>query len=121
MAERDHFERNDSIETFLPRAINHALPAASDFFQQFVIAKILHRRRLLRDVFEIGVALFKKTQTGSQKTEAAKTSRLVRENRRSALCTYSGFFWHPVLCRSVVSTCTARNSFIGYACNTEMK
>jgi hypothetical protein len=34
------FKRDRSIETFLVGAINHALPAPANFFQQFVIAKI---------------------------------------------------------------------------------
>src|SRR5207253_7423873 len=33
------FERHCAVETFLPRAINHALTAATDFFEQFVIAE----------------------------------------------------------------------------------
>ena len=43
MAEANHFERDGAIETFLPRAINHALAATTDYLQQFVIAKIGER------------------------------------------------------------------------------
>ena len=44
----DHLEGNDSIETFLPRAINDPLPASADFFEQFVIAEIRPRRPWFR-------------------------------------------------------------------------
>ena len=40
LAEANHFKRDGAIETFLPGAINHALTAATDFLQQFVIAEL---------------------------------------------------------------------------------
>ena len=36
----DDFECDGAIETFLSRAINYALTAATDFLQQFVVAKV---------------------------------------------------------------------------------
>jgi hypothetical protein len=45
VTEPDHFERNRAIQTSLPGAINNSLPAASNFFDQLVVAKLLHRRR----------------------------------------------------------------------------
>jgi hypothetical protein len=39
-AQADHFERHGAIEAFLMGAINHALTAATDLFQQFVIAQL---------------------------------------------------------------------------------
>src|ERR671937_714033 len=41
---RDHFQSDDPVETLLACSINHALPTAPDFLQQFVIAKIHHWR-----------------------------------------------------------------------------
>src|SRR5437762_6552207 len=43
LAESNDFQRNRPVETFLPRTEHHALTAASDFFQQFVIAKVGQR------------------------------------------------------------------------------
>jgi hypothetical protein len=40
MPQADDLECNRAVETFLPRAINHALTAAADFLLQFVIAEI---------------------------------------------------------------------------------
>ena len=48
MAQADHLESNSAVETFLPRAIDYALAATTDFFQQFVIAKIAERLCLIR-------------------------------------------------------------------------
>ncbi len=33
VSEANHFERYDPVETFLPRPIDHALAAATDFFE----------------------------------------------------------------------------------------
>ena len=40
LAQANHFERDGAVEAFLPRAINHALAAATDLFQQFVITEV---------------------------------------------------------------------------------
>ncbi len=40
ISQTDHFERHSAIETFLTRAIDYALTAATDFFLDFVIAKV---------------------------------------------------------------------------------
>ena len=40
MAQADHFQCHGAVQTFLPRAINHALTAATDFFLDFVITKV---------------------------------------------------------------------------------
>src|SRR6266567_6099333 len=40
VTETDDFQRDDPIQTFLPRAINHALAAAANLFLQFVIAEV---------------------------------------------------------------------------------
>src|SRR6266480_5322245 len=40
MAQADHFKRHRAVKAFLPRAINHALTATADFFQQFVVTEI---------------------------------------------------------------------------------
>jgi hypothetical protein len=45
VSETNHFERHYAVKAFLVGAINYALAAASDFFQQFVIAEILRHSR----------------------------------------------------------------------------
>ena len=40
MAEADHFQCHRAVETFLPCPIDYALTAATDFFLDFVIAKV---------------------------------------------------------------------------------
>ena len=40
MAQADHLERDSAVETLLPRAINHALAATTDYLQQFIVAKV---------------------------------------------------------------------------------
>ena len=47
MAQADHFERDDAIETLLVRAIHHTLTATADFLQQFVVAKVAQRLCLI--------------------------------------------------------------------------
>jgi hypothetical protein len=39
MAETNYLQRDDSVETFLPRSINDRLAAASNLFEQLVITK----------------------------------------------------------------------------------
>jgi len=40
LPEGDDFEGDEPVQTFLSRAINDALPAAAQFFEQFVIAVV---------------------------------------------------------------------------------
>ena len=40
MSGENHFERNRTIEAYLPRAIDHPHPTARDFLKEFVIAEI---------------------------------------------------------------------------------
>src|SRR5205823_896365 len=42
VAETDHFQRDRSIQAFLPGSVNHALSAASDLLQQLIVAKLRH-------------------------------------------------------------------------------
>src|SRR4030095_16499409 len=44
----DNLYRDSAVETFLSCAINYSLTSASDFLQQFVIAKDLRRLRIKR-------------------------------------------------------------------------
>ena len=43
MAQANDFESDSAVETFLPRAINHALAATTDYLQQFIVAKVGER------------------------------------------------------------------------------
>ncbi len=54
MTEADNLERDCAIQTFLPGAIDYALTAASDFFQQFVIAKITQHFSQARSTALVG-------------------------------------------------------------------
>src|SRR5207249_9962309 len=96
MTEADNLERDCAIQTFLPGAIDYALTAASDFFQQFVIAKITQHFSQARSTALVGqrrysdsvlVLAGEQTETGFQQTGAAKFLRRVSENFRTALCT----------------------------------
>src|SRR5262245_53674687 len=40
MAQANYFESNSAVQTFLPRAIHHALATATDYLQQFVITEV---------------------------------------------------------------------------------
>ncbi len=42
MTETNNFERDNPIQTFLPRPINDALATPTDLFKQFVIAEVCH-------------------------------------------------------------------------------
>ena len=92
-AQADHFESDGAIETFLVRSINHALTAAADFLQQFVVAKVSQhfcRARTMtsvRGLRWIGRAfiLFEQTKTGLQKAGPANVVRRIGENLCAAL------------------------------------
>jgi hypothetical protein len=45
---QNHFQRDDTLETSVSRAINHPHPATRNFFQEFVIAEVTHRLRVRR-------------------------------------------------------------------------
>jgi hypothetical protein len=53
MAQPDHFERHGAVETFLSRAIDHALTTATDFFLDFVITKVSKHSSLSRPFLSI--------------------------------------------------------------------
>src|SRR5262249_19800933 len=43
MPEANYFKSDSAVQTFLPRAINHALAAATDYFQQFIVTEVAER------------------------------------------------------------------------------
>src|SRR5439155_8334635 len=94
MTEADNLERDCAIQTFLPGAIDYALTAASDFFQQFVIAKITQHFSQARSTAIVGQrrcrvfnVASEQTEARLQQTGAAKFLRRISENSRPALCT----------------------------------
>src|SRR5437016_3328609 len=48
------FERHCAVKTFLVCTINHALTAAADLFQQFIVAKVGQRLCRTRSLFNVG-------------------------------------------------------------------
>ena len=78
----DDLERDNSVQAFLARPVDHALPAASDFFLQFVIAKIAQLPRFR--VQPEGVAGHR-GEPFFQQTGSASLLRIVRQGRRPAL------------------------------------
>src|SRR5437660_11626984 len=96
MTEADNLERDCAIQTFLPGAIDYALTAASDFFQQFVIAKITKHFSQARSTALVGQrrsrvfnVASEQTEARLQQTGAAKFLRRVSENFRTAF--YANF------------------------------
>src|SRR5205807_9474442 len=96
MTEADNLERDCAIQTFLPGAIDDALTAASDFFQQFVIAKITQHFSQARSTALVGQrrsrvfnVASEQTEARLQQTGAAKFLRRVSENFRTAF--YANF------------------------------
>src|SRR5438046_8443562 len=99
MAQANHFERNRAIETFLPGAINDALAAATDYLQQFVVAKIaecpraarLHFRRARRSrptcVRRFVGFISGQIKAGLKEASGTKAFRRVGKNFRSAFST----------------------------------
>jgi len=73
MSEADHLQRDGAIQTFLSRAINDALPAASDFFEQLVIAKVHHRRSAAIDRRKIDIVIDERAKRGLEHASAAKS------------------------------------------------
>src|SRR5437870_6618686 len=97
MTEADDLERDCAIQTFLPGAIDYALTAASDFFQQFVIAKISQHFSQARSTALVGQrrcrvfnVASEQTEAGLQQTGAAKFLRRVSKDFRATLCTDFG-------------------------------
>src|SRR5437867_5547552 len=82
---QDHLHRDNALETALPRAIDHAHPAAGNLFEQFVIAEVPGRpvldiRRLMFDLCQerLGLAgelrfLLRLVQAALQQATSAKT------------------------------------------------
>src|SRR3982751_5009835 len=81
-AETDHFQRDGTIQAFLPGAINDALSAATDFLEQVVIAKLhVYSTRLTLAV----VILLERSQPGFEQTHAAKSAWRIGKNCCAAL------------------------------------
>jgi len=79
----ENLERDGAVEAFLASAINHALSAASNFFEQFVVSKLhLDSVRVLLAL----VVLIERSQSGFEQTHAAKSARRIGEDRRTAFC-----------------------------------
>jgi len=57
LTKTDHFQRHCAVKTFLPRAKYHALSAASDFLQQFVVAQFSQHLGDTRGFFTIGSSI----------------------------------------------------------------
>ena len=115
LTKANDFYSDCAIETLLPRTEHHALTAASDFFQQFVIAKVRQPLRrmwtLSRLGRSIGVTPFnifngaaalasgyrrarEQTKAGLEETARAASLRSVRWDLGSALWANSEYASH---------------------------
>ena len=104
-----------AIQAFLACAINHAFSTAAYLVEQLVVAEFhLHSALFLRVIFLV----IERAQPSPKQTHAAKSAGRVGKNRRAAFCANPGGVCH---CGFSCCLCTARNSFPGYACNTEIK
>src|SRR5205823_3826681 len=98
------FERHCAVETFLPRAINHALTAATDFFEQFVIAECcLHpygarshfpraRRSRPTCIRRLVDFIYEQAKTRLQKTGRTRTFSQTLSSALAANCSYTRHF-----------------------------
>src|SRR5438874_402523 len=81
--ETDHFQRDGSVQTLLPGAIDHALSAATNLLEQLVVAKLyLDPTRPMVAV----VILLERPQPGFEQTHATKSARRIGKNFRAAFC-----------------------------------
>src|SRR4029077_6366283 len=86
MAQPDDFQRDDALETLLPGSKYHALPAATDLLEQFVIAEVYQRRNRTAGVIDPGYS-FVRAETCLQQTGATRVLRGIRWNGCSAFAT----------------------------------
>src|SRR5206468_11404662 len=120
LAETDDFQRHCAVKTFLPRTKHHALTAATDFFQQFVIAQLSQHLGGARCFFTMGSSrsirfnifsgaavtaagyrcVREQTKRGFEKASWAASLRCVGWDFRAALWAKSEFARH---CRRVPS------------------
>jgi hypothetical protein len=85
MSQRNDFERDRSIETFLPCTVNDALGAAPDFSAQLVIAEV---RRDSRTTRAFTVSICKIPEASLEQTNTAKAAGSVSEDCSSAFCAH---------------------------------
>src|SRR5262249_45947153 len=121
MTQRDHLECNDSVQTFLPSAVDHTLSTASDFFKQLVITELHHwRRSAIRISFgNCCVLVVQRTQRGFQKTSAANFC--CPDKLSAALATSSNDNGAHRRSPVVLPLPTAENSVTGYCRSIAIK
>src|SRR6266513_3073138 len=109
MSQTDYFESYCAVETFLPGAIHDTLTAATDLFQQFIVAKVGQRLRGVRGFLSIyrphaiiaaGVTapgyrwVREEIKACLKQASGAKSFGRVGEDLRSALSTNSEYVAH---------------------------
>jgi hypothetical protein len=105
LAETDNFECNSAVETFLSRAINDALTAAANFFQQLIVAQVSeHLPRALASrgvlyscyIWRVSILVCKRIKPGlEQATGAASFPESIRgRDFRPALWAKSDYAGH---------------------------
>ena len=111
LAETDNFERNTTVETFLPRPKHYSLTASANFFQQLIVAQLsehLHRALASRGVLHsyyigrVSILVHKRIKAGlEQATGAASFSDRIRSRDfRPALrakSDYAAHFGEPLV------------------------
>src|SRR5215467_10593830 len=122
VAQANNFKRNGAIQAFLAGPIYHSLPTASDFLQQFVIAKIGERLCPIRFLFNTGQwpgsirarsiesgyrIMSQQIKSGLKQTSCTKAFRCVGKNFRAALSTNPGCAAHDgrVVCTLPIMYC----------------
>src|ERR1044071_2273027 len=118
LTQPNHLERDRAAKAFLARAINYALAAAPDLFDDFVIAKFhLDSARLLL----VLVIVLDRFQSSFEQANAAKSARRIGKNCRAAFCAHALNFVSLGTQSRRSSFCTDRNFLRGYVWSTEMK
>src|SRR5436190_15710890 len=109
--ETDHFQRDRTIQAFLPGAIDHALSAATNLLEQLVVATLhLDPTRPMVAV----VILLERSQPGFEQTHATKSARRIGKNCRTAFCTDALKFINLSTHREAPPSCTDPNFVGGY-------
>ena len=96
LAESNDFQRDCAVETFLPGAKYHTLTAATDFFQQLVVAQVSLEVPTAR-VGDPGHGVRQNPERCFERAGCAKASRRIRKDFRTAFSANSDY---PDHCRS---------------------
>jgi hypothetical protein len=93
LAESNDFQRDCAVETFLPGAKYHALTAATDFFQQLIVAQASLEVPAVV-VGDPGHGVRQNPERCFERAGGAKSFRRIRKDFRAALSAESDYRDH---------------------------